>query len=55
MQFETHDVSGEPAGIVKPVEQRLEMIIDVFMRIAFRQQPHQRRQMRHRIDRMRAR
>ena len=41
------------AGVVEIIQRAIELIVDLLVRIAFRQQPRQRRQMGHAIDRVR--
>ena len=52
-QFEPDQMHGRLADVVEIVERALEHLVDVLVRIAFRQQPRQRSQMGHAIDRMR--
>ena len=54
-QFESDQMRRRLAGIVEIVQRAVEHLVDVLVRIALRQQPRQRGQMGHAIDRMRRR
>ena len=54
-KLEAHHMGGGLSGILEIVERLLQHLVDVLMRIALRQQAHQRGQMGHAIDRMRGR
>ena len=54
-EFEPDEVRRRAAGIVEIVQRAVEHLVDVLVRIALRQQPRQRGQMGHAIDRVRGR
>ncbi len=54
-EFEPDEVGRRAAGIVKVVQRAVEHLEDVLVRIALRQQPHQRSQMGDAIGRVRRR
>ncbi|KAH2813986.1 hypothetical protein KXV85_004903, partial [Aspergillus fumigatus] len=52
-KLEAHDMRRRTAGVLEIIQRVRQHLVDVLVRIPLGQQAHQRRQMRHAVDRMR--